>query len=91
MRLGYGIGKGFVVGEEEVLQQFDRIASEVHKSIVHKLRKKVDSSRLDVIRSLGKILSEFPILNVKANVATQMFVELIGFTLCTRFDAEGVS
>ena len=53
MRLGYGIGKGFVVAEEEVLQQFDRIGSEVHKSIVHKLRKKVDSSRLDVIRSLG--------------------------------------
>lgn len=55
VRLGYGIGKGFVVGEEDVLQQFDRIASEVHKGIGHKLRKKVDSARLDVIRCLGML------------------------------------
>lgn len=56
VRLGYSIGKGFVVGEEEVLQQFDRIASVVHKNIAHKMRKKVDTSRLDVIRSLGMSL-----------------------------------
>ena len=54
VRLGYGIGKGFVVGEEEILQQFDRIASVAHKSIAHKMRKRVDKSRLDVIRSLGR-------------------------------------
>lgn len=53
VRLGYAIGKGFVVGEEEVLQQFDRIASVVHKNIAYKMRKRVDMARLDVIRSLG--------------------------------------
>lgn len=53
VRLGYGIGKGFVVGEEDVLQQFERISAVVHKNIAYKMRKKVDVSRLDVIRSLG--------------------------------------
>ena len=53
VRLGYAIGKGFVVGEEEVLLQFDRIASVVHKNIAHRMRKRVDIARLDVIRSLG--------------------------------------
>lgn len=53
MRLGYGIGKGFVVGEEDVLQQFERISAVVHKNIAYKMRKKVDVSRLEVIRSLG--------------------------------------
>ena len=55
LRFGYDIGKGFVVGEEELLQQFDRIVSMVpNKSIAQELRRRVESSRLDVIKSLGK-------------------------------------
>lgn len=53
LRLGYGIGKGFVVGEESILQQFDRIGNVVDKKIAKKLKKKVEVNRLDVIRSLG--------------------------------------
>jgi hypothetical protein len=59
VRLGYSIGKGFVVGEEEVLLQFDRIASVVHKNIAFKMRKRVDIARLDVIRSLGKVYNNY--------------------------------
>ena len=57
VRLSYGIGKSFVVGEEEVLQQFDRMAAVVNKNVAHRMRKKVDGARLDVIRSLGKLWS----------------------------------
>ena len=56
LRFGYDIGKGFVVGEEELLQQFDRIVSMVpNKSIAQELRRRVEASRLDVIRSLGEL------------------------------------
>ena len=41
------------MGEEDVLQQFERISSVVHKNIAYKMRKKVDVSRLEVIRCLG--------------------------------------
>ena len=55
LRFGYDIGKGFVVGEEELLQQFDRIVSMVpNKNIAQDLRRRVEASRLDVIRSLGE-------------------------------------
>ena len=56
LRFGYDIGKGFVVGEEELLQQFDKIVSMVpNKSIAQELRRRVETSRLDVIRSLGEL------------------------------------
>ena len=57
LRFGYDIGKGFVVGEEELLQQFDKIVSMVpNKSIAQELRRRVETSRLGVIRSLGELL-----------------------------------
>ncbi len=54
LRFGYDIGKGFVVGVEEMLQQYERLSSILpHKSITRELRKRAEDSRLDVIRSLG--------------------------------------
>ena len=45
-----------MVGEEELLQQFDRVVSMIpNKSIAQELRRRVEASRLDVIRSLGKL------------------------------------
>lgn len=54
LRFGYDIGKGFVVGIEEMLQQFDRIGSMIHKNIAQELHRRAEESRLDVIRSLGR-------------------------------------
>ena len=54
LRFGYDIGKGFVVGVEEVLQQFNRLGSMLHKSMAEDLRRRAEESRLDVIRSLGQ-------------------------------------
>ena len=56
LRFGYDIGKGFVVGEEEMLQQFDRIGSVVHKNIAQELRRRAEETRLDIIRSLGTFM-----------------------------------
>lgn len=53
LRFGYDIGKGFVVGVEEMLQQFDRFGSILHQSIAKELHRRTEESRLDVIRSLG--------------------------------------
>ena len=55
LRFGYDIGKGFVVGEEEMMQQFDRIATVVHKNIAQELRRRAEVTRLEVIRSLGQL------------------------------------
>ena len=59
LRFGYDIGKGFVVGEEEMMQQFDRIGSVVHDNIAEELRRRSEATRLDVIRSLGEQESKF--------------------------------
>ena len=57
LRFGYDIGKGFVVGEEEILQQFDRLGSGVPKAIMDILWNRSEEARLDVIRSLGIVKS----------------------------------
>ena len=54
LQFGYDIGKGFVVGEEEMLLSFDRIGSVVHKNIAQELRRRAESTRLSVIQSLGE-------------------------------------
>ena len=53
LRFGYDVGKGFVMGEEEMLQQFDRFGGLVHKKIALELRRRAEETRLDVIKSLG--------------------------------------
>lgn len=57
LRFGYDIGKGFVVGEEEMLQKFGRIGSVVHKNIAREFERRAEQSRVDVIRSLGEIVT----------------------------------
>ena len=55
LRFGYDIGKGFVVGREDMLQQFDKLSSVLpSQSISRELRRRAEQSRLDVIRSLGE-------------------------------------
>ena len=53
LRFGYDIGRGFVVAEEELLHRFDRIKM-VHEEVAEELKKRLESTRLEVIRSLGK-------------------------------------
>ncbi len=53
LRLGYNIGKAFVVGEEDILLHFNRVTSGVIASITNMMKDRIDISRLNVIRSLG--------------------------------------
>ena len=72
LRFGYDIGRGFVVGEEELLQRSDRIKL-VHKEVAEELIKRVEANRLEVIRSMGLIRKEHPgvALSVKTHQATR--------------------
>ena len=49
---GYGVGKGFVLAEEDVLKQFDNLQFIVNESIGLVMKTRVEKSRLDVLRSL---------------------------------------
>lgn len=72
LRLGYDIGRGFVVGEDEVLSQFHRLKL-VHRETAEIFKRKIEATRLDVIRSLGLIRKEYPgiALSVKTHHATR--------------------
>ena len=57
LRFGYDVGKGFVMGEDEMLKQFDRFGGLVHKKIALELQRRAEETRLDVIKSLGTPIS----------------------------------
>jgi sodium/hydrogen exchanger 10/11 len=73
LRFGYDVGKGFVMGEEEMLKQFDRFGGLVHKKIALELRRRAEETRLDVIKSLGHMRKQYPgvALSVKTHQATR--------------------
>ena len=52
LRFGYGVGKGFVLGEEDVLEQFNHLQFIVNENIGRVMKSRVEKSRLDVLRSL---------------------------------------
>ena len=52
LKLGYAVGKGFVLGKDEVLKQFDQLQLIVRGDIASVMRGRVEQSRLDVLRSL---------------------------------------
>lgn len=76
LRFGYDVGKGFVVGEEEMLGQFDRISSMLAKSIAQELRRRAEATRLDVIRSLGELHLDWG-LKPLCSFSFCIFVDLI--------------
>ncbi|XP_043218270.1 sodium/hydrogen exchanger 10-like isoform X2 [Amphibalanus amphitrite] len=58
LSLGYDIGKGYVVGEEEVAKYINHMVD--HKQILESLKRLSDESRLMVIRDLGMLQREHP-------------------------------
>ena len=53
LRLGYDIGRGFVVAEEEVLRRFDRIM-QVNQEVAEELKRRLEHNHMEVIRSLSE-------------------------------------
>ena len=72
LRFGYDIGRGFVVGVEELVQKSDRLVV-VHRELAEGLIKRAKATRLDVIRSMALIRKEHPgiALSVKTHQATR--------------------
>lgn len=53
LRLGYDIGKGFLTGEEDMMQQFARLAL-MDEEQTQELKEHSDFTRIEVIKSLGE-------------------------------------
>lgn len=72
LRFGYDIGRGFIVGEEDLLPQFDRL-KQIDPTVAENLKHRVEETRLRIIRSLGLIRKEYPgiALSVKTQHATR--------------------
>lgn len=52
LSLGYDVGKGFVLGEEEVVKVIDKLVDD--PKILVELKRYSENSRLNTIRQLGK-------------------------------------
>lgn len=51
LRLGYDVGKGYITGEEEVLNNIDVMVD--NKRIAKEIRHTVGLGRLDIMKELG--------------------------------------
>ena len=52
LSFGYDVGKGFIVGEEEVSKHIHDMVAD--KRVARDLKTRSEKSRLDVVKSLGK-------------------------------------
>ncbi len=55
LSFGYDVGKGFIVGEEEVSKHIHDMVAD--KRVARDLKARSEKSRLDVVKSLGKNVS----------------------------------
>ncbi|XP_078670954.1 sperm-specific sodium:proton exchanger-like isoform X2 [Branchiostoma floridae x Branchiostoma belcheri] len=70
LSFGYDVGKGFVVGEEEVMKLIPTIID--NKAIARELRQKSDISRRAVIRELGLLQRDHPGIAVSVKTRQSM-------------------
>ncbi|CAH1258973.1 SLC9C1 [Branchiostoma lanceolatum] len=70
LSFGYDVGKGFVVGEEEVMKLIPTIID--NKAIARDLRQKSDISRRAVIRELGLLQRDHPGIAVSVKTRQSM-------------------
>lgn len=54
LSFGYDVGKGYIVAEEEVNKLIEHMV--VDKRITRDLKVRSDQNRLDVVKSLGKLM-----------------------------------
>ncbi|XP_028411372.1 sodium/hydrogen exchanger 10-like isoform X2 [Dendronephthya gigantea] len=58
LSFGYDVGKGFIVGEEEVSKNIHQMVAD--KRVARDLKARSEKSRLDVVKSLGLLQREYP-------------------------------
>ncbi|XP_078585490.1 sperm-specific sodium:proton exchanger-like isoform X2 [Branchiostoma floridae x Branchiostoma japonicum] len=73
LSFGYDVGKGFVVGEEEVMKLIPTIID--NRSIARDLRQKSDISRRAVIRELGLLQRDHP--GIAVSVKTRQSIRAV--------------
>jgi sodium/hydrogen exchanger 10/11 len=86
LRLGYDIGRGFVVGEEEVLNQFDSFKL-VHEPTASKFKQRIETTKLNIIKSMNLIRQKHPgiALSVKTHHAARTILNQCQDTVKTMF------
>ncbi|MGH0144912.1 UNVERIFIED_CONTAM: hypothetical protein FKN15_019345 [Acipenser sinensis] len=62
LSFGYDIGKGYVVGEEDISKIIDHISDE--KSIAQKLRNILEKNRQEAVRELGLLQRDHPAIAI---------------------------
>ncbi|XP_033119377.1 sodium/hydrogen exchanger 10-like [Anneissia japonica] len=82
LSLGYDVGKGFVIGEEEVNKFVDHMVD--NQSILNDLKRRSETSRLEVIRELGLLQREHPgiAISVKTRQAIRTVLNHSRDTIC---------
>ncbi|XP_071957219.1 sperm-specific sodium:proton exchanger-like isoform X2 [Antedon mediterranea] len=73
LSLGYDVGKGFVIGEEEVSKLVEHMVD--NKDILKDLKRRSELSRLEVIRELGLLQREHP--GIAVSVKTRQAIRTV--------------
>lgn len=77
LRFGYDVGKGYVMGEEDVFLHIPLMVD--NKEIANTLRDKVNAGRIEIMRELGLLQKEHP--GIAVSVKTQQATRRILNTL----------
>lgn len=54
LSFGYDVGKGYIIAEEEIIKLIDHMV--VDKRIAKDLKQRSEQNRLNVVKSLGKLV-----------------------------------
>ncbi|XP_072046818.1 sperm-specific sodium:proton exchanger-like [Amphiura filiformis] len=73
LSLGYDVGKGFVLGEEEIVKLIDKLVND--KKIVAELMRYSTKSRLEIIRQLGMLQRDHP--GIAVSVKTRQAIRTV--------------
>ncbi|XP_071477800.1 sperm-specific sodium:proton exchanger-like [Diadema antillarum] len=73
LSLGYDVGKGFIIGEEEVSKLIDHMVD--NKKILRELKHISDTGRLQVIKELGLLQRDHP--GIAVSVKTRQAIRTI--------------
>ncbi len=69
LRFGYDVGKGYIMGEEEVHNFIDLMVD--HKDISQEIKEKVAHGRTEIMKALGKFCLHQPNFNHLINTCCQ--------------------
>ena len=57
---GYDVGRGFVMGEDEIRSRIDHMAD--RREIIEELRNHCDSAKMDILKCMGQCWMAVPVV-----------------------------